>query len=325
MSEGTRRSAVAIGGGTGLPKILGCLLDLGFDTTAVVTVADDGGSSGKLRVELGVLPPGDVRNCLVALGDGEGTLGRLFQYRFQYGEGLAGHSLGNLIIAALCDMAGSFPAAIEEAACLLSAEGHVFPSTLGDVSLHATDVAGRPVSGQACIAASEGRIVRVWIEPDAPPPYEPAVEAIRLADVVVIGPGSLFTSVIPNILVPGIAQALRDSSAGRVYVCNVANQRGETRGMDAYEHVKALMEHGLEDALDTMIVQATDQGPEQTSQGIIDGEWPERIEPVDASSDVLARIEALGLSVDAADVVDPADRRRHSRHALCGVLGRVVA
>ncbi len=322
--EAASRSAVAIGGGTGLPQVLKCLLELGFETTAVVTMADDGGSSGKLRAELGILPPGDVRNCLVALEDEEGSLGRLFQYRFTRGEGLAGHALGNLIIAALYDMEGSFPAAVEEAARLLRARGEVFPSTLVSVSLHASDVRGRPVSGQAKIANSEERIERVWLEPENPPPYPTAIDAIEGAAVVVIGPGSLFTSLIPNFLVPGIAEAVRASSASRIYVCNVANQRGETSGMDAYEHVEALMKHGLEDALDTVIVHVDAEASKHRIPCIIKDEETVWAEAVDTTPKTLERIKALGLRVEAADVVDHTDRRRHSLDSLREVLGKVV-
>lgn len=324
MSE-TRRTAVAVGGGTGLPNVLRCLVSLGFETSAVVTMADDGGSSGTLRRELGMLPPGDVRNCLVALGDFGGVLGRLFQYRFPHGQGLAGHALGNLVIAALADITGDFPAAIDEAGSLLGARGRVLPSTLDDVWLHATDSHGQPISGQARIATSSGPVTSVRMQPADPLAYEPAEQAIREADVVVLGPGSLFTSIVPNLLVPGIAQALREAKGRRAYVCNVANQRGETSGMDAADHVRALIDHGLRGALDTVVVHEHGLLPTGPGRCVVCEDDGEPVEVVRADADVIARIESLGVDVLSADVVDPEDPRRHSYHKLCRVLGRLVA
>ncbi|MBE0416661.1 MAG: YvcK family protein [Coriobacteriia bacterium] len=320
-----RRAGVAIGGGTGLPGVLRCLVELGLETSAVVTMADDGGSSGTLRRELGMLPPGDVRNCLVALGDAEGVLGQLFQYRFPHGQGLAGHALGNLVIAALADITGSFPGAIEEAERLLGTCGHVLPSTLEDVSLHATDAAGHTVSGQARIAVSDGPVTHVRLEPAAPAAFEPAMRAVRDADVVVIGPGSLFTSLVPNLLVPGIAAALQETAAQRIHVCNVANQRGETSGMDAADHVQALLDHGLAGAIDTVVVNVPDRSPDRSGHCLLCDDEREPIEAVEAGPDTIGRIEALGIAVVTADVVDPADVRHHSHHKLCRVLGRLVA
>ena len=207
--SGTRR-AVAIGGGTGLPLVLRCLVDLGFATSAVVTVADDGGSSGSLRRELGILPPGDIRNCLVALAQPGHPLAEVFQYRFPAGEGLAGHALGNLIIAALAEIEGGFAEGIDAAGVLLGCRGRVLPSTLTDVVLSAEDECGDRITGQANVARSTAPVHRVHMDPHEPPAYPPAIEAIGAADLVVIGPGSLYTSVIPNLLVAGVADALRD-------------------------------------------------------------------------------------------------------------------
>lgn len=319
------RSAVAIGGGTGLPIVLRCLVELGFETSAVVTMADDGGSSGLLRREFGMLPPGDVRNCLVALGDADGVMGRLFQYRFAHGEGLAGHALGNLVIAALAEIAGGFPEAIEEAGRLLNVRGHVFPSTLTDISLHATDALGQPVSGQARIAQSAGPVTHVRLSPSDPVAFEPAVRAIREAELVVLGPGSLFTSVVPNLLIPGIAQALQESAARRVYVCNVANQRGETSGMDAADHVSALLAHGLAGALDAVVVHESTATPERVGGAEMCEDGSETADAVSAGSEAVARIRAFDIDVVVADVVDSADERHHSFGRLHAVLGRLVA
>lgn len=320
MSVGHGRTAVAIGGGTGQPQVLRCLLDLGFETSAVVTMADDGGSSGVLRRELGILPPGDVRNCLVAMADDEHSmLARVFQYRFEHGDGLAGHSLGNLVLAALADLTGDFAEAIDVAGRSLGARGAVYPSTVTDVTLHGVDRSGAEVFGQAQLAHNPQPVHRVFLEPTEPPPFGPALDVIWDADLVVIGPGSLYTSIIPNFLVAGVVDALRASRARRVYVSNVANLRGETGGLDAADHVQALLDHGLEGALDIALVHE----PACPGGSLCDDE--RGIEPVDGGPHVRARIEALGIRVHSADLADPADPVRHAREALRAALEKVVA
>ncbi|MGV8082967.1 MAG: uridine diphosphate-N-acetylglucosamine-binding protein YvcK [Coriobacteriia bacterium] len=325
--------AVAIGGGTGLPVVLHALLDLGFDTTAIVTMADDGGSSGLLREQLGMLPPGDVRNCLVAMAaDENGLLSQLMQYRFPHGNGLSGHALGNLIIAALTDLEGSFPAAIRTVEELLGDRGRVLPSTLADVRLHGVDRAGVALSGQARLAVSSHPLACVHLEPESPAPYLPALEAIRAADAIVIAPGSLFTSIIPNFLVAGIAEAVRASSAKRVYVCNVANMRGETEGFDAADHVAALIEHGLEGSIDAVLVHAPAQeaadGDAALSATAVEPAASvatvAAVEPVAAEPEVIACIERFHIPVFSADLVDRSTPTRHSRPALRDLLGRVL-
>lgn len=313
MTQGSEtRRAVAVGGGTGLPLVLRCLLALGFEVTAVVTMADDGGSSGLLRQELGMLPPGDARNCLVALGDPGSPLSQVFQYRFAHGEGLAGHALGNLVIAALADITGSFPDALSAAAGLLGARGSVLPSTLADVVLHAEDANGAPVIGQANVARSAGPVSRVWLEPADPPAYAPALEAIAEADAVVVGPGSLFTSIAPNFLVAGVADALRACDGTRVYVCNVANQRGETTGMDAAAHVRALLDAGLTGAIDVAVVHDV-------------AEPPAGANAVVCGAAGCGAIAALGVETVAADLADSANPLHHDSGRLCEVLGEVLA
>lgn len=311
-APGVRR-AVAIGGGTGLPNVLACLLEMGCETTAVVTVADDGGSSGHLRRELGMLPPGDARNCLVAMADPDSAVARLFQYRFPYGEGLAGHALGNLIIAALADIEGSFPGALEDAGRLLGTRGRVLPATLDDVVLAARDVHGVQVVGQAAVAENVSPIARVCYVGPEPDVYPPVLDALEAADLVVIGPGSLYTSLLPNFLVRGVTDALRAARGTVVYVCNVANQRGETGGMDAADHVAALLEHGLEGAIDVALVHDTDAHP-------LGGGG---IQPVAGGGAQRDRIVAMGVRVHAADLVDLHDPRHHSRPRLLAALGEV--
>ena len=320
MSLGSGRRAVAIGGGTGLPAVIHCLLELGFETSAIVTMADDGGSSGLLRRQLGMLPPGDIRNCLVAMAQDEnGLSARVFQYRFpEDGTGQVGHALGNLILAALADITGSFPDAIATASEYLHTRGSVLPSTLADVYLHGIDRRGGTHKGQAILSAAPHALAKVRLDPACPPAYAPAVEAIRAADVIVIGPGSLYTSIIPNFLVEGLADTVRQSSAQRIYVCNVANMRGETHGLDAADHVAALGEHGLAGAVDLVLVhEPCLAGPSLCDDGAV--------EPVKIDESVRLRIETLGPRVVLADLADPNDPVRHSREALCRVLEGVVA
>lgn len=234
---------VAIGGGTGLSTMLRGLKEWTANITAIVTVADDGGSSGRLREELGVLPPGDVRNTLVALADTESLMEQLFQYRFPGGNGLKGHSFGNLFIAAMTDITGDFEKAVRESSKVLAVRGRVLPSTLDSVTLHAEYEDGGTAAGESHIPQPGRRIRRVYLEPADARPLEDALRALREAEIIVLGPGSLYTSVLPNLLVPGVAEAIRESRALRVYVCNVMTQPGETDGYRASDHVRALLDH----------------------------------------------------------------------------------
>lgn len=245
---------VALGGGTGLSTLLRGLKEHSDNITAIVSVADDGGSSGMLRQATGMLPPGDIRQCLVALSEEEGVTGQLFQYRFGDQYGLGGHSFGNLFIAAMSDIAGSFEQGVVESSRVLAVRGRVIPSTLKQVTL-AADLrvenshnghnghGWRRVVGESAIPAARHEIVRVFLEPEAVPAYPEAVKAILQADLIIAGPGSLFTSVLPNLLVPGIAAAIRASTARKLYVCNVATQPGETAHFDVDAHVRALRQH----------------------------------------------------------------------------------
>lgn len=239
---------VAIGGGTGLPSVLRGLKAYTSNITAIVTVADDGGSSGKLRRELGILAPGDLRSNIAALANDEDLITQLFQYRFANG-GLEGHSFGNLFLTALADITGSMDRAVAETGRVLAVEGQVLPATLkNDVTLMAeVQVPGETrlqrVVGESKIPKSGGRIVRVFLHPDHVPPYPEAIRAILSADLIVIGPGSLYTSILPNLLISGVIEALRASSAYKIYVCNVATQHGETDDFTVADHVAALEAH----------------------------------------------------------------------------------
>ena len=236
---------VVIGGGTGLSALLRGLKDYSRNITAIVTVADDGGSSGELRKNIGILPPGDIRNCLTALSNDEEMLTQLFQYRFGENMGLGGHSLGNLLISALTELTGSFEEAIAETGRVLAVQGQVLPSTLHNVSLVADvrlpdkNVEVR-IKGESQIPKIGGQIRRMWIEPGNPTAFPPSLSAILSADLIIVGPGSLYTSLMANLLVPDLVEALRASRAYKFYVCNVATQPGETDNFSCEDHVEVL-------------------------------------------------------------------------------------
>lgn len=238
---------VAIGGGTGLSTLLRGLKAYSANITAIVTVADDGGSSGRLRREIGVLPPGDIRNCLAALASEEKLLTELFQYRFKAGDGLTGHSFGNLFLTAMSEVTGDLEQAIAASSNVLAVRGQVLPATLSDVRLWAELSDGRRIEGESKITKAGGNIVRIGCIPPNPPALPRVIQAIEEADYIIIGPGSLYTSVIPNLLVPEIARAIAKRSQGRksapipcIYVCNIMTQPGETYSYSVADHIRAI-------------------------------------------------------------------------------------
>ncbi|HIK03841.1 MAG TPA: YvcK family protein [Trichormus sp. M33_DOE_039] len=231
---------VVIGGGTGLSTLLRGLKTYSANITAIVTVADDGGSSGRLRQEFGVLPPGDIRNCLAALADEEKLLTELFQYRFRAGDGLTGHSFGNLFLTAMSDITGDLERAVAASSKVLAVRGQVLPATLSDVRLWAELADGRRIQGESNIPKAAGKIVKIGCIPDSPPALPAAIKAIKEADYIIIGPGSLYTSIIPNLLVTEIADAIAESQAPRIYVCNIMTQPGETQGYSVADHIRAI-------------------------------------------------------------------------------------
>ncbi|WP_124728356.1 gluconeogenesis factor YvcK family protein [Staphylospora marina] len=245
---------VCIGGGTGLSNILRGLKRLPLDITAIVTVADDGGSSGRLRADLHMPPPGDIRNVLVALADTEPLLERVLQYRFTGGEGLAGHTLGNLMLAAMTEITGDFTQAVKELSRVLAVRGRVLPASAEDVVLMAEMTDGTIVKGESRIPESGKRIRRVFLSPPEPEPLEEALEAIREADGIIIGPGSLYTSILPNLLVKDMCEAIRTSPAQKIYVCNVMTQPGETDGFTASDHIRAIDEHVGDRMIDVAVI-----------------------------------------------------------------------
>ena len=249
---------VAIGGGHGLSSLLRGLKEHTRNLTAVVTVADDGGSSGKLRESLGILPPGDIRNCLAALSNDEAMLTQLFQYRFSGEPGLDGHSFGNLFLTALADITGSFEEAVSESGRVLSVSGRVLPSTLHDVRLVADIQMPHMlnevrVKGESAIPEAAGRVRRVWLEPNDAPAFPPALKAILAADLIIVGPGSLYTSLLPNLLVHDLLAAIHSSRAIKIFICNVATQAGETDSYSCHDHVRVLEEHIGEDLFDVVL------------------------------------------------------------------------
>lgn len=268
MRAGTKEypaSVVALGGGTGLPIILaGLRLMVGGDRirnlTAVVTMADDGGSSGRLRKDRGALPPGDVRNCIVALAAERDLLSSLFQYRYNGGTGLNGHSLGNLILTALSEQTGSFLKAVERSSEVLRTVGRVLPVTLADIVLEAEFEDGRRVSGETGISRAQGKIKRIGVNPASVQPTPGVLEAIRKADLVVFSPGSLYTSLLPNLVIAGMDEALRATNAVRVMIGNLVSERGEARDLDLVDHIKVVREHAGGNVVDVMLVNGAELG-----------------------------------------------------------------
>lgn len=311
---------VAIGGGTGLSTLLRGLKRRTSNLTAIVTVSDDGGSSGRLQKELGVLPPGDVRNCLVALADDEALVTDLFRYRFTEGEGLSGHSFGNLFLAAMSGITGNFDRAIKESSRVLNVVGRVLPATLGFVRLCAELDDGTIVEGESKISAAKRPIKRVFFDPPAAAPLDEVIEAIREADAIVLGPGSLFTSVAPNFLVSRIAREVAHAHAVKMYVCNVMTQPGETDGMTAADHVKALLANAGEQICDYVIV--NDEPPSRLLGAYAqEGQVP--VEPD------IVRIAALGIEPVCAAVIGETEMVRHDPEKLAsvvlGIVDRTVA
>ncbi len=310
----TRRLRIAaLGGGTGLSTLLRALKPQPFDITAIVTVADDGGSSGRLNRELGVLPPGDIRNCMVALADDESLMGRLFQHRFVDGD-LAGHPFGNLFLVALAEVTGSFDRAIEECSRVLKIRGRVLPTTLGHTRLWAERLDGTHVCGETQIGSGSGGCRRVWLDP-VPIAHAPAVEAIADADVVLMGPGSLFTSVLPHLAVPEIRAAVRATDALCVYVGNVMTQPGETDGFDAADHVRVVQE-ATDGAVDVAVLHEGGLNPEAVQRYAAQAQEPVAVDR--------AAVEALGVTVVTRHLAAEGDAVRHSSPALALAICEIL-
>lgn len=309
---------VALGGGTGLSTLLRGLKQHSSNITAIVTVTDDGGSSGQLIKDKGMIPPGDIRNCLVALADAEKAMTDLFQHRFKKDSGsLSGHSMGNLLIAALLDQSrGDFEQAVESASAVLAIRGRVIPSTLEHVSLRAALDGGQEVCGETAIVAAGSKIRRVFLDPPAIHPHPSAIEAIADADLILIGPGSVFTSVVPNLLVPGIADALKATQVPKVYICNVMTQPGESDSFTASEHVTAVLNCVEERIFDYVMINSA--APSESALEAYAGAGQHWVEPD------MDRIRAMGLRVIAGDFMSESDVVRHDSMRVAARVLKLV-
>lgn len=303
---------VAIGGGTGLSVLLRGLKEHTSNITAIVTVTDDGGSSGILKGDFDILPPGDIRNCLVALADTESSMRELFEYRFERGQGLAGHSIGNLLLTAMSEMEGDFYKAIQEIAKVLAIRGRVLPSTLTKVTLCARAASGSIIQGETRITNSGESIERVFLKPKKCRPLQEALEAIMEADAVVLGPGSLYTSIIPNLLINGIVESLEKTPATVFYVCNVMTQPGETDGYDAEQHLEALFQHTKSGIVDAIVVNQGEIPRTLLKKYREEGSYPVQW--------VRGDLENMGVQVIDAWLVDENDFIRHDSKKLARVI-----
>ncbi|MEI7985935.1 MAG: YvcK family protein [Armatimonadota bacterium] len=308
---------VALGGGTGLSTLLKGWKQHSSNITAIVTVTDDGGSSGRLIQDKGMIPPGDIRNCLVALADAEKEMTDLFSFRFKDGGSLSGHSMGNLIITALVEQAkGDFEQAINIASKVLAIRGEVMPSTLDHVGLHALLDNGQEISGETAIVDAGRKIRELRLAPSEVEAYQPALDAIADADMICIGPGSVYTSVIPNLLIPGMAQALKESKAIKVYICNVMTQKGESDTFSASEHVGAIMQQVKERVFDYVLVNTgvpTDASLEKyraVGQIFVDPD--------------IDRIKAMGLRIIPGNFMSDTDYVRHDQVKVVSKLMTIL-
>jgi uncharacterized cofD-like protein len=318
---------VALGGGTGLSTLLRGLRfhatakllakHTPVDITAVVTVTDDGGSSGRLRRDFDVLAPGDIRNCLVALSEDETLMARLFQYRFPAGRGLKGHSFGNLFLTALSNVTGDFPRAVRVSSEVLAIAGRIYPSTAANVSLEARLADGTIVRGETRIGKSRARIEQVELQPRDPAPLEETLQAIAQADVITMGPGSLFTSVIPNLLVDGIPEAIRRSRALKAYIVNLMWQPGETVDFSASDHVEAILRHSTKGLIDVVVV---NKG--RISETLRRKYARQTARPVEIDAE---RLRAMGLRVVSAHLLEQTKKVRHDPDALARVVLELAA
>src|SRR2546427_7728019 len=320
---------VAIGGGTGRSSLLKGLkryvptsaLDTSGQTTirelcGVVTVSDDGGSSGRLRKELNMLPPGDIRNCIVALSEDEALLSRLFQHRFQKGSGLEGHSFGNLFLAALTSITGDFGEAVRLSSEILLTRGHIFPATTSNIELEALMEDGSRVRGETKITASKGRIKELFLVPPDVDPLPQTLDAIARADLITIGPGSLFTSLIPNLLVRGISQAIVNSSAVKVFICNLMTQANESLGLTASDHIRALNNHAQAQIFNYALINSAPASPDLKAKYALEGA-NQIVADLDA-------IKALGVCPVMRGYLEEAGVARHATDRVAHDLLQLV-
>lgn len=334
-----RVRAVVIGGGTGAPVSIRTLLDMGCQVSSIVSMVDDGGSTGTLRERGGVTPPGDIRKCIGAMSDDyDGIFARAFRHRFEY---LDNHSLGNLILTALAEEAHSFPEAIRVCEDLVGARGHVYPSTMRDVTLKGVTDDGQMLEGQAVIGDSSCRMRTVSLSPSDAYAYPPALSAIRDADFIVLGPGSLYTSIIPNLLVGGVTDAIakarsrEGAPAKTVLVCSLADMQGETWGMNCYDYVEAVADHGMAGLLDYALVHCDRNPASMTGSFPPVGDYSDertatrgrrmnRVARVQVDRGLLERIRSLGVEPVVRDLVDEERPTWHERGKLARAFSEML-
>ena len=309
-------SIVVVGGGHGLSVLLRGIKRATSNVSAVVTVADDGGSSGRLREDFGMIPPGDLRNCLVALADTEPLMEKLFQYRFKGESELAGHSFGNLFIAAMAEVTGDVERALRESSKVLAVRGEVLPASKEYVRLDAIMADGTVVEGESHIPEVKKRIRRVRLFPPHVKPVQAALDALENADAIVLGPGSLYTSIMPNLLVDGVADAIRRSKALKIYICNVMTQPGETDGYTASMHAKAIIDHGGKGIIDFMLVNSAPISKEMKAYYANEGAAPVVVDET--------AINALGIGFVKADIINQKEVIRHDPDKLCKNVMKMV-
>ena len=309
-------AVTVIGGGHGLSVLLRGIKQATSNVTAVVTVADDGGSSGRLRAELGIIPPGDLRNCLVALADTEPLMEKLFQHRFGGSSELAGHSFGNLFIAAMTEVTGDVEKALKESSKVLAVKGRVLPASTAHVRLDATMEDGTVIEGESHIPEVHKRIKRVHLFPEKVRPVQSALDAIKNADAIVLGPGSLYTSIMPNLLVEDVAETLRKSKAVKIYICNVMTQPGETDGYTASMHVKAILDHAGRGAIDYVLVNSTPISPELEAYYAERGAYPVIVDEDE--------LNELGVGFIKADIISETEVVHHDPAKLSNNVMKMV-
>lgn len=308
---------VTIGGGHGLSHLIFGLKEYTANITAIVTVADSGGSSGRLREEFNIVAPGDIRNCLVALADASALMGELFQFRFSKESELKGHNFGNLFLTAMYQITGGdFEAAVKETSKVLAIRGSVVPSTIRNIHLIADYEDGTRTEGEAEIPNPKSRIKHLSITPDDAKPTQDALDAIHEADVIILGPGSLYTSVIPNLVIKGMSDAIASSGAFKIYVCNVMTQNGETDQYKASEHIQAIIDHSNRDVIDACLINNSVAPPEALSRY-----EQEKSYPVTADEDV---IRAMGYRLVATDLLSVTDYVRHDAAKLNKALIKLI-
>ena len=309
-------NVAVVGGGHGLSVLLRGIKEATSNVTAVVTVADDGGSSGRLREEFGIIPPGDLRNCLVALADTEPLMEKLFQYRFKGKSELAGHSFGNLFIAAMNEVTGDMEQALQESSKVLAVKGQVLPASKDHVRLDAIMEDGTVVEGESQIPEVHKKIHRVRLFPEHVQPVQSALDALKNADAIILGPGSLYTSIMPNLLVDGVAEAIRKSKAVKIYICNVMSQPGETDGYTASMHAKAIIDHGGKGIIDYMLVNDSPISPDMQEYYAQKGAYPVEVDE--------AAINALGVGFVKADIINEQELIRHDPDKLSKAVMNMV-